>query len=413
MIIDSLEYEGLCSCGRTHPVTTKKCVIEKGCMKNAMRIIRENGITGVSVAVYDTNTYRAVNIVHPEADYEVILPAEGLHADNHGVALLEGMLPEKLDYLLAIGGGTIHDLTRYCAYHRNVAFVSCPTCASVDGFCSSVCAMTWNGFKKTFTAKAPDLVIADVGIIAEAPMFLTRAGFGDMIGKYVALTDWKLGKLLLCEFFCQRIYDLTLSATNDLLKLADGIRTKDPEAYEKLIYGLLLSGIAMQMLEYSRCASGAEHHISHLIEMNPEGFHCVCNALHGEKVGVGTLIALKEYQRICREGAEFTDYRKEDPERVREYFGERLSGSILNENKRDCCEGLTGRKLNENREKIASIIGKTPSVEELTRIYDSLGLKKTLTDVGVEEAKLTEIMDHSPLVRNRLTLMRLRKALKR
>ena len=34
------------------------------------------------------------------------------------------------------------------------------------------------------------------------------------------------------------------------------------------MYGLVLSGVAMQMVGFSRPASGSEHHISHFIEMN-------------------------------------------------------------------------------------------------------------------------------------------------
>ena len=60
------------------------------------------------------------------------------------------------------------------------------------------------------------------------------------------------------------------------------------------------------MVGNSRPASGAEHHISHLIEMAPAGLHISSEALHGEKVGVGTLLVAGEYQRMTRNSTRST-----------------------------------------------------------------------------------------------------------
>ena len=54
----------------------------------------------------------------------------------------------------------------------------------------------------------------------------------------------------------------------------------------------------MQMVGNSRPASCAEHHLSHLWEM--EVINGPLDALHGEKVSIGTLIVLREYNRIAR-----------------------------------------------------------------------------------------------------------------
>lgn len=47
----------------------------------------------------------------------------------------------ETEQLIAIGSGTIRDITRYCAYTKRIPFVSCPTAASVA-------AMTWEGRKR-------------------------------------------------------------------------------------------------------------------------------------------------------------------------------------------------------------------------------------------------------------------------
>lgn len=410
MIIDSKNYSGTCSCGKAHSMTTELCVIEAGCLSKISTYIEKCGLSGYCVAIYDENTYRATEGLHPYADKEIILCPDGLHADNHGVGLAMSFLPAKFDYLIAVGSGTVHDITRYIAYNNNVPFVSCPTAASVDGFCSSVAAMTWDGFKKTFTAVAPKIVIADLDIISKAPNFLTNSGFGDMIGKFIALADWKIAHELTGEYFCPVIHDMTLDATKAVMDSAEAIKSGNVLAFEKLMYGLLMSGLAMQLLGNSRCASGAEHHISHLIEMQPEGLCAHSDALHGEKVGVGTLIASREYHKIKNNPFLLCgNYLPAGDDYIANMFGKNLSGSIIKENANDCALGITKEKIMSHFEKICEIIKSIPTYEELIKTYKILGAKSSLTDISVSEEKLDTLLEFSPLVRNRLTLMRLRR----
>lgn len=412
MIIDSKKYNGKCSCGNEHKMETEFCIIEAGCLANADEYIKKCGLQGFSVAIYDENTYESTDGIHPKVDEEIILPSEGLHADNHGVMLAMEQLAESCDYLIAIGSGTIHDITRYCAYEKGIPFVSCPTAASVDGFCSSVAAMTWDGFKKTFEAVAPKIVIADLNIISKAPMCLTNSGFGDIIGKFIALADWKIAHTLTNEYFCETIHDMTMDATKAVMESAEAIKAGDIIAYEKLIYGLLMSGLAMQMLGNSRCASGAEHHISHLIEMQPEGLGIKSDALHGEKVGVGTLIACMEYHQLKDNNFKWKDYHKASSDYIKDMFGERLSDAIVAENSDDCALGITAKLIEEKWDNIRDIIDTIPAYKELIKKYEILGVKSRLGEIDVPAEKLDILMEYSPLVRNRLTLMRLRRAIK-
>ncbi len=412
MIVDSKQYNGLCQCGRTHKMETEFCVVESGALKRIAEYTKQYGLGGYTVAVYDENTYKATADRHPQADFEVILPAENLHANEHGVALLQERLPQNTELLLAVGAGTVHDITRYCAYEKGISFVSCPTGASVDGFCSSVAAMTWNGCKKTLTAVAPKIVVADLDIIKKAPIRLARSGFGDMIGKYVSLTDWKIGNLLTGELYCNAIADLTRTATENVLNSAKGILAGDEKAFEDLMGGLLLSGLAMQMMGNSRPASGAEHHISHMIEMQPQALGLSSDAFHGEKVGVGTLLAIKEYQRISALPAvAFKDYETFTSEAITELFGEEMAQSLLEENRKDAAADVTAELLREKWEDITQQIKKLPDVQQLEALYKELGVIATLPEINVPETVVQTLLDNSPMVRNRLTFMRLRRCM--
>ena len=412
MIIDSRQYDGMCACGREHRMETVFSVVESGCLFDLHTYMNDYDLGGVTVAVYDENTYRATADRHPRVDVEVILPPDDLHANERGVALLEERLPQEIGVFIAIGSGTVHDITRYCAYTHGVDFVSCPTAASVDGFCSSVAVMTWHGCKKTLTAVAPKLVVADIDIIKNAPLRMAKSGYGDMVGKYVALTDWRIATLLTDEMYCERIAEMTRQATEAVCQSAEGIAEKDEAAYENLMFGLLLSGLAMQMMGNSRPASGAEHHISHIIEMQPPALAVCSDALHGEKVGVGTLLVIEEYHRLrgcCAD--DFTDYVPYTEQQIAEVFGAEMFAGIVSENKTDVAVGICAEQLRRYWDAICRELDALPAAETLRSRYRKMGVKSTLPEIGVAEEKRDALLALSPMVRNRLTLMRLRKCL--
>jgi len=412
MIVDSKAYSGVCGCGKSHEMQTKLAVIESGCLKKLDDYMQQYGLKGFRTAVYDENTYHALGMEPIAAEQTIVLDPKDLHANEKGVEMVMRQLSPQTKVLIAVGAGTIHDITRYCAYIQGIPFVSCPTAASVDGFCSSVAAMTWEGAKKTLTAVPPEIVVADLNVISQAPMRLSRSGFGDMIGKWIALTDWRIGRILKNEFYCDRIANMTEQATKAVMESAKGIAKGQVQAYETLTYGLILSGLAMQLMGNSRPASGAEHHISHIIEMEPDGLAVHSDGLHGEKVGVATVYAAEEYHRLKKLPADaWGDYPAITEEEIYKVFGDRLTGQITAENAKDSAAGITGESLREHWEEIRTQLEKIPEAATLKKLYDELDVMHTLKELGVPEEKLPELLDASPLVRNRLTLMRLRRCL--
>ena len=197
----------------------------------------------------------------------LILDAEDLEADERAVEIVENYMEEDIDLVLAVGAGTIHDLSRFVAHQYRIPFVSVPTAASSDGFTSTVADMTWNGVKKAVAASAPLFVFADTDIFAKAPKRLTAAGVSDILGKYIALADWKIASILSKEYYCAEVVNLETKAVRTVKDNLKEIAAGEEEACEKLMYALVLSGLAMQMTGNSRPASGAEHHLVHLWDM--------------------------------------------------------------------------------------------------------------------------------------------------
>lgn len=416
MIIDSKKLNGPCSCGRDHAMNTKAAIIEAGVLETFDQYVEEYGLSGKRAAIYDENTYHARNLVRPKADQEIVLDPKNLHANEKATGTVLEQLDSDVKLLIAVGSGTIHDTTRYCANKLGIPFVACPTAASVDGFCSTVSAMTWGGYKKTMPGVAPEIVLADVDVIKEAPMYLALSGVGDIIGKYTALADWKIAQALCGEFFCPTIEGMTRDAVKAIYGCCEQVVNRDARAIEQLTYGLLLSGLAMQLMGNSRPASGAEHHISHVIEMEPPMLGVSSTALHGEKVGVGTAIAAGVYHELATiedVSPYVVPYAMQSVDELEAFYGPKLLSAVLEENRSCCMDGVTPEMLIAAWPKIREIIAEIPTEQEILSLYERLGAKKSLADIEVPEEKRELLLEFSPTVRNRMTLMRIRRMIRR
>ena len=71
--------------------------------------------------------------------------------------------------------------------------------------------------------------------------------------------------------------------------------------------------------------------------------------------------------------------------------------------------GVTPDRLIAAWPEIRAIIGEIPSAEELNALYTAIGAKKSLADIQVPEELLPLLLEYSPCVRNRMTLMRIRR----
>lgn len=416
MRIDSNQYGGICACGKEHRMETRLCIIEQDALCRFDEYLAEMGLTGGRCVVYDEHTYAAVPPEkRPKALQEIVLDPEGLHADDFSTAHVLAQLKSGAEVMVAVGSGTVHDIVRYCAADRALPFVSVPTAASCDGFCSNVAAMTWEGYKKTLSSRAPVMVVADLAVISKAPSFLVASGVGDMLGKYTALADWQMSRAVTGEAVCPTIFHIMKDATDCIMKNAVKTVRGDLDAFEAVTYGLVMSGIAMQMMGNSRPASGGEHHISHIIESAPVGLGVHSDALHGEKVGVGTLLASREYHRLA-EMEDISDklvpFTPIDMNWLEEFFGEKLYPSARAENEHDCLAQVTPEKLAAAWPEMRKIIAAIPTEEALYKLLEGLGAKRCLEDIGVPEEKRQLLLDTSPMIRNRLTLMRMRRMLR-
>lgn len=420
MRVDTDDFGRPCSCGKEHHIEVKEIIIEEGAAEKLEEAMSDGFLKQYisPLLICDTNTCKATEEIMEDI-YDrcqvLVLDAEGLHADEHAVEIVENYMDEDIDLILAVGSGTIHDISRYIACQYKIPFISVPTAASVDGFVSNVAAMTWKGLKKTVPAVSPMAVFADTAIFAEAPKRLTASGISDLFGKYICLADWKIAHLLTGEYICSRIIELEEKALRTVSASLRGIAQGDPEGCEELMYALILSGLAMQMVGNSRPASCAEHHLSHLWEM--EVINGKLDALHGEKVSVGTLLVLNRYKQIARavRNGECTviPYEDLDAELRENTFGKRgLLEGIRKENDPEPLLEVSPSRLRDRLSAIADIIEELPDEKELTYAMDLAGCRKSVYDIGLTEDIIPVSLRLAPYVRRRLSFLRVTKMLK-
>ena len=199
---------------------------------------------------------------------------------------------------VAVGSGSLNDIVKRAAHEAGRPYLSVATAASMDGYTAFGAAITKDGYKQTMTCPAPRAVVADLEVLAGAPPAMTASGYGDLLGKVTAGADWLVADALGVEPVDHRVWELVQGPLREAVGRPGELAAGDQEALERLVEGLVMSGLAMQAHASSRPASGAEHQFSHLWEMEGLGHDRQPPLSHGFKVGVGSIAIAALYERL-------------------------------------------------------------------------------------------------------------------
>jgi glycerol-1-phosphate dehydrogenase [NAD(P)+] len=250
----------------------------------------ENTFAAAGHAVYD-----GLRAAGRKAREPVVLEAEGLSAEYSVVERIEQAIAETSAIPIAVGSGSINDLTKLAAHSCDRKYLSVATAASMDGYTAFGASITCAGSKQTFDCPAPLGVVADLEVIAAAPDGLNASGYADLVAKCPAGADWILADCLGVDPIDRANWDVVQSRLRYWMADPDGVRRRDMEAIRRLTTSLMITGFAMQAACSSRPVSGAEHQFSHLWDMEHHTHKGVAPS-HGFKVGIGTLASLALYE---------------------------------------------------------------------------------------------------------------------
>lgn len=408
------EFKKPCPCGRIHETSIKDVRIGSGLLNEVGKILKENNFPENLLLVADNNTLEAAKGIEDSLDgFNVTKKLYGniRVADMKHVEELEELISDKDIAVLSVGTGSVNDPCRLACARSDKKLCIFATAPSMDGFASDSSPIVENGFKASYPAKSPEVIIGDTKILAAAPSYLKSSGFGDMIAKYVGLIDWKISSLLTGEYYCEKVAALTKRAVDTLMDMAHLVTVNDEEAAGKIFESLLMTGIAMSFTKNSRPASGSEHIIAHLIECLQLPLGIIPN-YHGEDVGVCTLEMLKFYNELAENSSATGTQENVDWDKVFEVYGDMAEDVKKLNFPENIVDSVRPDKIGECWNEIRDIIHSVPSFEECKAAMIKAGCKITVNDIEKDREYFDLCVKYSPYMRKRLTLLRLRDMIK-
>lgn len=203
-----------CSCGERHTCSIKRVYIEPdACVHLGELLRRQKNI----LIVADQNTYAAAGkqtlaSLKDKNVTEIIFSGSELLVPNErAISAVESKL-KGINVIIGVGSGVIQDLCKYTSFKNHIPYIIVATAPSMDGYASDVAAMIIGGMKVSYKAGLPLAIIADTKVIKNAPLEMLQSGYGDIIGKFSALNDWKLSHVVCGEYYC----DYTLAELKEL-----------------------------------------------------------------------------------------------------------------------------------------------------------------------------------------------------
>jgi len=418
-----------CECGHHHGTRFSNYLIGEGVINELPGLLKKMGYKYPFI-LCDTHTYevagRQVEKLLQENGFEygkLILksPAVGdLPADEKAMGTIVMGYDKKADITLSVGSGTINDLGRYFSDVSGRPFMLVATAPSMDGLVSCNAPLIYNRMKITFRSQAPVALLCDLSIMKEAPMKMLSAGVGDILGKYNCLIDWKLSNIINDEYYCDFIASIVKDSVEKTVKSTETLNDRRPEDVALLTEALCLSGVAMDFAQCSRPASGAEHHISHFFEMQFL-FDDIPAILHGTKVGINTIIALRLYNELAKmPKPDFAKIRANIPNRqtkeewlneVKRAYRDAAPGIIeLEETAKKNDPELLAERLNVIEEKWDQIIAlaeSAPKADDIEKILKHLGAAVRPAEVGVSSAYVRDGVRYAKELRAIYTILQL------
>jgi len=393
-------------------VRTRKVVIGRGVLAELAALLGELDLPRPVALVADPATWQAAGAAAAEqlgrlGPVRPVLLGERPHPDAATLEQLQA-LTAGAPSLLAVGSGTINDLTRMVAARTGRPYAVLGTALSMNGYGSENAAITIDGHKKTLPAVPATAILLDLDVVAAAPVRLTRAGLGDSICRPTAQSDWLLAHLLLGTPYRTAPFRLLEADEPVLLERAAGLVTGDLRALTALARTLVLSGFGMAICGSSAPASQAEHLVSHWLDMlGDPGWP---RAFHGEQIAVTTLTIASIQAALFAGPVPVLGTDPVDDAALVATYGEALAAECAAELAAKRLDAAATRALNERLARDwpairARLLDVHVPPERLRAVLLAAGVPTTPADLGIPADAYARAVRHAREIRGRFTIL--------
>ncbi len=297
-----------------HPIGLKEVVRGRGALETLPDVLTRAGVeVGSRVVVLSDTTpklYRGGDVVKAvlkvlRATHHVALvnvepgPGGFVRADEATLAI--AIASSRLDSpraLVSLGSGTLVDIGKVVAHHLGLPHVVVQSAASVNGFADDQSVLLVNGVKRTTPSRWPDALIIDPWLVADAPIAMTRSGLGDELSMFSAGADWYLANAVgIDDTYSSTPVAMMRQRVDELMASSRRLGQGDHQAVDLLAHCLTNAGVAMGVAGRTAPASGTEHLISHVLEMQTDA-RDERGSSHGSQVGVASVFAALLWQSV-------------------------------------------------------------------------------------------------------------------
>lgn len=409
MDINILLQGKICDCGKTHSCPIKYVFIEDGAIDRLSNILADYSKV---LIVADQNTYGVAKEQVESAlkgkikDRVIFTGSTVLIPNEESIDAVYDRL-DGCDFIVGIGSGVIQDLCKYISHTKNIPYGVVATAPSMDGYASSGAAMITGGMKVTYSAGLPYFIVADTTILANSPMAMIRSGYGDIIGKYSSLNDWKLSALINGEYFCQYIYDVTMDMVNLTISVADGLVKRDALSIKALMEALIVVGIMMSFAGNSRPASGSEHHLSHFFEI----VGIVTDTpyfTHGTDVAYSTVITAKIREQLLCKPFGKTLFRESSlalKEHLKQVYFSVADGCLALQEKLGSYQTNRIETYLKLESQIKDVLMQMPSAEHIQNLLNKVGLDISEFYALYGQKKINDAIIYAKDLKDRYTVL--------
>lgn len=394
--------------------TQSERLVDADALQAVPELLARGPFGGNALIVCDDATWVAagqkLQVILEAAQYSVVPHSLGRMVQptlRHVESILAMTNEYAIDCMIAVGGGTINDITKYAAYQYGQAYLCVATAASMNGYSSATASLDDGAVKHSFVCRPPHAVVADLRVIAPAPRRLARAGVGDTLCRSTVAADRYISHVVLGTPFERDIFEQLRVHETWLIQNMALLRDGSMEYMRQLMHALLDTGDAMTRLRSSVVASQGEHMIAHTLEMmyGKE----LREAMHGEMIAVTTtsmahmqhkiLLGQPSLRHHPREASHFSRLfgKQAAPELAQRYIQK-----VIPEDAVATLDARFQREWPEIKAELLSLIVPANGIE---RAFKEAGLATSPKGLGLMEERYNSAQAYAYMTRDRFTFL--------